>query len=95
MKTKLRYTRAQELVRDSGRNRRWYAERIGIKHDTLKQYLIGNSQPSYTVVSKLADLLEVSVTEIWIGEVDSKLNRTKGVKKPSASLMKKKQKGKV
>jgi len=77
MKSKLKHKVAKKRIVESGRSLRWLAMKIGIRPNTLSIYLMGQSQPSFRVVSELAKYTDCEVSELWIGDINENINRTK------------------
>lgn len=73
MKSKLRHKRARKAIEASGRSVKWLAIKIGIKPNTLSIYLMGLGQPSFRVVNKLAELVDIDVSMLWIGKIDEEI----------------------
>lgn len=81
MKTKLNYKAAREKIKASGRSLVWLSSKIGIKPNTLSQYLLGNSQPSLRVITELSRLTDCNVSELLVGNVNENIYRTSVQKK--------------
>lgn len=60
------HERAKQLIDERGLKRGWIADRIGFKHTSFNQCLIGRNRPADEKVKDLADLLGVSVSELFV-----------------------------
>jgi hypothetical protein len=81
MKSKLNYKAAREKIKASGRSIVWLSNKIGIKPNTLSQYLMGNSQPSMRVIIELSRLTDCNVTDLLIGNINENIYKTSVQKK--------------
>ena len=57
--------RAKQLMIERGRLKNWFANQLGLKPESFNVYLNGGSKPGRKKVQRLAELLEVPVSELY------------------------------
>ena len=55
----------EEIIRGKGLKKSYIAQKIGISPSLLSKYLSGERKPKLNTAKKLADLLELSIEEIF------------------------------
>lgn len=59
-----------EIVLKSGKKKQFLAREVGIAHTTLSRYCNGKTSPSIDKLQKLADVLNVPITEFFLPKKD-------------------------
>lgn len=57
--------RLEEIIKEKGLRKDFIAHKIGISPGLLSKYLSGERKPKLNTAKKLADLLELSIEEIF------------------------------
>ena len=64
--------RVKEILKSKAKNQKWLAEQIGVKEISLSRSINGN--PSFETLEKIANALEVPITELFEQPVIGSVN---------------------
>lgn len=60
--------RIKEVLNEQGRSQRWLADQIGKSVAMVNFYCRNKNQPTMDVFCRIANVLEVSLNDLWISE---------------------------
>jgi len=66
--------RIKEVLKDKGKKQTWLSEELGKSYNMVNAYVQNRRQPSLELLYKIADVLNVNVTELLIKKTIKPIN---------------------
>ncbi len=58
--------RIKEVIKDQGRTQKWLSEKLGKSYNIVNGYVQNRSQPSLEDLYRIAEILDVNISELLI-----------------------------